>query len=76
MRRQTEYFDITRIIDAATIRIDNVANVIAEVYYCDSQELNHIMEKIKSMKNVQNVVFSEIVAISNCRSIGGIMKED
>ena len=69
-----EIFRQNKRIGAVTIRIDSIANVIAEVYYRDSEQLSDVMQKVKSMKNVQNVIFSEIVAISNNRSIEGITK--
>ena len=62
-------------IGAVTIRIDSIANVIAEIYYRETEELNDVMQKIKSMKDVQNIIFSEIVSISNNRSIEGITKK-
>lgn len=71
-----EIFTQNKMINAVTIRIDSIANVIAEVYYQDSEELNTIMQKIKSMNDVRNVIFSEIVTVSDSRSVEGITREN
>jgi hypothetical protein len=51
-----------------TWRINAIANIIAQVYYTDSNMLNETIEQIKGLDNVEKLEFSEIVKIVGRRS--------
>jgi hypothetical protein len=49
-------------------RINAVANLVAQIYYKDSNMLNETIEQIKALENVGRAEFSEIVKIVGRRS--------
>ena len=51
-----------------TWRINAIANLFAQIYYSDSNELNETMEAIKAIENVERVEFSEIVKVVGRKS--------
>jgi hypothetical protein len=57
-------------VQEVTLRIDSTTNVTARIYYKSSEELNDIMENIRTMLYVKSVHFSEIIKIIGTRVIG------
>jgi hypothetical protein len=56
-------------------RINAIANLVAEIYYIDSNMLNDTIESIKSIENVSRVEFSEIVKVVDRRSTAQIHRD-
>jgi len=51
---------------------DPQVNVMAEIFYRDSEELHNLMEDIRSMSSVTSVEWAEIVRIVGSNNIGVI----
>ena len=56
-------------------RINSIANLIAQVYYTDSNMLNDTIESIKAIEYVDKVEFSEIVKVVDRRSTKQIIQD-
>jgi len=58
---------------ATSLRIgDPQVNVMAEVFYRDSEELHNLMEDIRSMPSVMSVEWAEVVKVVGSNNIGVI----
>jgi hypothetical protein len=49
-------------------RVNAIANILAQIYYRDSNMLNETIEEIKAIENVEKLEFSEIVKIVGRRT--------
>ena len=54
------------------IRINSSHNVSAHIVYKDTQELHELLESVRTMDNVTNVQWSEIVNLIGDNSSGVI----
>jgi len=52
----------------ASLRVNALANLVVQVYYYDSNELNCILESIRALDNIDSVEFSEHVQIVDRKS--------
>jgi len=58
---------------ATSLRIgDPQVNVMAEIFYKDSEELHNLMEDIRSMPSVISVEWAEVVGIVGSNNVGVI----
>jgi hypothetical protein len=70
-----QIFQRTEHVISTSWRINAIANLVAEIYYTDSNMLNDTIESIKSIDNVSKVEFSEIVKVVDRRSTAEIHKD-
>lgn len=70
-----QIFQQNRHVISTSWRINAIANLVAEIYYTDSNMLNETIESIKSIENVSRVEFSEIVGVVDRKSTAQIHRD-